>query len=181
MEQALGWIGAIIEWVGQFFPRWKVIDTRHAWIKWVHGKRIETGGAGIVWYWPAVTQFYFHPTARQNFDLRAQTVTTADEVPVLVGGLISYQIVDIEKAVGLTWDTDETIRDTALTALHDVVSSKTWTELRDPSKSKELRRELREEAKKALEPYGVRVLKLSLTDLAKTRVLKIAMSNDVIV
>ena len=205
MEAALGWIGAIIEWVGQFVPRWTVVDTRHSWIKWVGARvvregwrfrwdtemKVISGAEGIVWHWPAVTQWYMYPTARQNFDLRAQTVTTKDVlgpndevlepgVPVLVGGLISYQVTDIEKAIGLTWDTDETIRDTALTALHDVVSSKTWAELRDPRKGKELRRELREEAKKALEPYGVKVLKLSLTDLAKTAVLKIAMSNDVI-
>lgn len=146
----------------------------------MRGDRIETGGAGIVWWWPAVTQFYFHPTARQSFDLRAQTITTKDNATVMVGGLISYQIDDITKAVGLTWDTDETIRDIALTVIHDVISSMTWEELRDPNNAKRLKFTLRDEARKVLEPYGVKVLKLSLTDFAKTRVLKVAMSNDTI-
>lgn len=194
MEAALGWIGAIIEWLGQFIPRWTVVDTRHEWIKWC-GARVKwdrgyprwdqemivsSGGAGIIWHWPAVTQWYMYPTARQSFDLRAQTVTTKDEITVLVGGLISYKVTDIEKAIGLTWDTDETIRDMALTVLHDVIEAHDWAWLRDKSNSKALKKELRTEARRVLEPYGVQVLKLSLTDFAKTRVVKIALSNDTI-
>jgi regulator of protease activity HflC (stomatin/prohibitin superfamily) len=180
VAEALGWLGAIVEWLGQFFPRWKVVPTTEGWVKFVKGTRVVSGGAGIVWYWPATTVFMFHPTTRQAIDLRGQTVTTADGVPLLVGGLITYQIFDIEKALAHTWQPDETIRDTALTAVQHVIKTRTYAEVNAQDKTGDLQRALRKEARRVLETYGVRVIKLSITDLARTRVVKVSLTSDTV-
>lgn len=180
MDQALGWIGAIIEWFGQFFPRWRVVPTTHGWVKWVKGSTVKSGGAQIVFWWPAVTEIKVYPVVRQALDLRPQTISTKDDKPILVGGLITYRIFDIEKALAETWDVDETIKDSALTAIHRVVSKMTWAELKDAEQQDLLDQKLRAAARKVLEPFGVRVMKMSITDMAPTRVLKLAMSTDAI-
>ena len=180
IESALGWIGAIVEWFGQFLPRWTVVDTVHAWVKWRKGTDISSGGAGIVWHWPAVSILKVYPVARQALDLRAQTLSTKEGKTVLVGGLLTFRVNDIERALTQTWDLDETVKDTALTAIHAVITKLTFDEIKAGEQDGSLNKSLRSEARKVLDTYGIFVIKLSLTDLAPTRVIKLAMTTDVV-
>lgn len=169
MDSAFGWLSSLIEWVGQFFPRWTVVAPTHGWIKFVRGHRIVTGGAQIVWWWPATTKFEEYPVARQAVDLRTQTMTTSDNKVIAIGGLVVYEISDLEKILAHTFDPEQTIKDIAMGAIHDVCSAKTWNEL----KSKGFDRDLRREVAKRLLPYGVRVIRTTLSDLAPARVIKL--------
>lgn len=192
MEQALGWLGAIVEWLGQFFPRWTLVDTTQAgvkfisrfrrlsWRKWESYMEVRAFGPGIQFHWPARTVLKIHPVARQTLDLRPQTISTADAKPLLIGGLITYRLFDIEKALAHTYDVDTTVKDAALTAIHSVAARMTWDDLKGAEQSGELDKKLRYEARKVLEPYGVKVIKMTVTDLAPTRVIKLAMSSDTI-
>lgn len=192
MEQALGWLGALIEWFGQFFPRWTLVNTTEAGVKWIARWRrtsrwswetymeVRPFGPGIQFHWPVKTELKVHPVARQTLDLRPQTISTADTKPLLVGGLITYRIFDIERALAHTFDVDATVKDAALTAIHAVAARMTWDDLKAAEQSAELDKRLRHEARKVLEPYGVKVIKMTVTDLAPTRVIKLAMSSDTI-
>jgi regulator of protease activity HflC (stomatin/prohibitin superfamily) len=173
VSEAFVWLSDLIKWFGEFFPRWRIVNTTKGAVKWVWGKRVVKLGPGWHVYWPFSTQFQMYPTARQATDLRPQVVTTADNRTVLVGGLITYEIVDIEAILARTYDPEETIADIALTAFHSVCCRKTWAELRDGQTSGMLDKEIRFVARKFLGPYGVRVLKTSLTDLAPTQVMKL--------
>jgi hypothetical protein len=62
--------------------------------------------------------------------------------------------------------------------VHDVCCQRTWEELKQEQRTGKLDRELRREAKKGLESYGVRVLKMTLTDLAPCRVFKLATNTS---
>lgn len=193
MESALGWLGALIEWFGQFFPRWTIVNTTEAGVKWITRWRrtsrwtwvsyieVQAFGPGMQFHWPVRTELLKHPVARQTLDLRPQTLSTADDKPILAGGLISYRIHDIEKALAHTEHIDSTIRDAALSAIHSVITKMTWSELKAAEQSEELDKKLRLAARRVLEPYGVRVIKMSITDLAPTRVIKLAMSSDTII
>lgn len=180
MESAVAWIGAIFNWLGAFIPRWVIIDSTHAAVKFVRGSRVVACAAGIIWYWPVTTNLVLHPIARQTANLKSQTIMTSDERTVIVGGLIVFEISDIEKVLAHTFDPDETIKDICLSTIHDVCCQLTWTELHAEQRSGALDRKLRAEAKKDLDRYGVRVIKMTLTDLAPCRVLKLlnAMSQD---
>jgi regulator of protease activity HflC (stomatin/prohibitin superfamily) len=173
-ESAFAWVQGIVEWVGQFFPRWIVVDTTHGWVKWVKGSRVETGGAGIVWHWPATTNFVQYPVVRQATELPTQTMETTDGKTIVVGTLIVYEIKDLRKILAETYDPEQTIKDLAQGAIHDVCSMKAWADLKAPKLDLELRREVA----KRLEPFGVRVLRTTFTNLARTRVLKIVQSNQ---
>lgn len=173
MSEAFVWLSDLVKWFAQFFPRWVIIDTTKAGVKWVWGKHVIKLGPGWHIYWPFSTQFQMYPTARQATDLRPQVITTADNKTILVGGFITYEITDIEAILARTYDPEETIADITLTAFHTVCCRQTWAELREKQTTGALDRQIRFYARKFLAPYGVRVLKTSLTDLAPTSVMKL--------
>jgi regulator of protease activity HflC (stomatin/prohibitin superfamily) len=177
MDAALGWIGWIAEWVGNLIPRWLIVPATHGGVKFVRGAEVRPFGPGVVWYWPAITQTIVYPTARQTVDLRTQTLVTTDGKVVGVGGMVSYRVVDIEALIGKTYDCDQTIKDICAGAISEVVRSASWPDLQ----SEEFGRELRTIMRRRLRPFGVKVLRTTLTDCAPCRVLKIvnAQSADV--
>lgn len=178
MEGALAWISEIARWFGQFVPRWTIVDTTHGAVKFVRGSNVVTLSPGWHLWWPLTTNLVVYPTARQATDLRGQVLATFDDHTILVGGLIVYEIADIEAIVARTYDPEDTIKDIALSAVHDVCCQRTWEELKQEQRTGKLDRELRREAKKGLESYGVRVLKMTLTDLAPCRVFKLATNTS---
>lgn len=173
---ALDWIGQIADWIGRFIPRWEIVDTTQGAVKFVKGARVVALGPGIHWFWPITTTFVKHPTARQATDLRAQTLCTTDDRSIVVGGMVVYEITDIEAILARTYEPDDTIKDVALSAIHDVCCQKSWGELRAAQRAGELDKELRREVARELNRFGVKVLKTTLTDLALCRVLKLVTS-----
>lgn len=178
MEGALAWISELVQWVGRFVPRWVIVDTTKGAVKFVRGRRVQALGPGLWWYWPATTNLTIYPTARQAVDLRTQTIVTKDDRSIAAGALIVYEIVDIEAIVARTYDPEETVRDVALSAVHDVLCQYTWGELREGVRTGAVDTALRQEAQRGLRTYGVKVLKMTLTDLAPCRVLKLLTTQE---
>jgi regulator of protease activity HflC (stomatin/prohibitin superfamily) len=178
MDGAFAWIGQIVEWFGQFFPRWTIIRTTHAGVKFVKGKKTVALGPGWHVWWPLTTDLLVHPVARQAADLRTQTLMTTDGKTLVVGGLIVYEIKDIEAILAHTWDPDQTIKDITLSAIHDVLVRMSWVEVRTGQELGTLGLKLRRRARRELDKYGVRVLRVTITDLAQTRVYKLMQSTS---
>lgn len=178
MEAAFAWLGKLMEWVGEFIPRRVILDPTMGGCKFVGGKKVKVMGPGVHWYWPFWTAFHTYPTARQADDLRSQTVVTTDDRTVVVGGMIVYEVSDVEKILAHTYKPQDSIRDIALTAIHDVICQMSWEELRAAQRSGILDRKLKSECYQALKPYGVTTLKVQLTDLAPARVLRLVQSTQ---
>jgi regulator of protease activity HflC (stomatin/prohibitin superfamily) len=177
MEGALSWLGDLMQFIGKFFPRVVIITTTHAGIKFVRGHKVVVLEPGVHVYWPLVTELESYPVARQAVDLRSQTLVTMDEKTIAAGALIVYEIRDIESILAHTYDPEDTVRDVALSAVHDVLCRLTWAEIRDSIKNDTLEKALKHEAYRGLTSYGVRVLRLTLTDLAPCRVIKLLNEN----
>lgn len=173
---ALDWIGQIADWIGRFIPRWEIVETTHGAVKFVKGARVVALGPGVHWFWPITTEFVSYPVARQAVNLRSQTLCSTDNKSIVVGGMVAYEITDIEAIVARTYEPDDTIREIALSAIHDVCCQKSWSELQAAERSGALNRELRREVAKELDQFGVKVLKARLTDLALCRVIKLMTS-----
>jgi len=178
VEGAFAWLSQLIAWFAQFVPRWQIITTTHGGVKFVRGSKVVPLGPGFHVYWPLVTELIMYPIARQAVDLRTQTFVTSDDKVIAVGGLIVYEIKDIAAILAYTFDPEETIRDIAAGALHDVCCQKSWDELKAGQRNGSLNRELRKDVAKGLDSYGVKVLKTTLTDLAPCRVLKVISSTS---
>jgi len=185
---ALDWIGQIADWLGRFIPRWTIVETTHGAIKFRSFRLrnllrfrapqmdVIAFGPGVHVFWPAASEFVAYPITRQATDLRAQTLCTTDDRSIVVGGMVVYEIYDIEKIVARTYEPDDTIRDVALSAVHDVCCQKSWAELKQAQRDGSLDRELKKEVSRELDKFGVKVLKTTLTDLALCRVLKLMTS-----
>lgn len=178
MTEAFTWVQWIAEWFAKLIPRWTIVDTTQAYVLWRKGDEVYSGGAGIIWWWPAWSRLQVHPVVRQALDLRAQILTTRDGKSILAGGLIAYRIYDIRKALVDTYDPDDTIKDVSLTVLHTVLTRMSWEEILDAERQGILTLALRKEAKRVLEPYGVRPMKFAITDLAPAKVYKHAVSSS---
>ena len=174
MDSALGWLGTIAGWIGQFVPKWQIIAATQAGVKFVRGAKVVSLQPGIHWWWPATTIMQIYPTARQTVDLRTQTLVTTDDKVVGVGGMVTYRVVDIEALLGRTFDADQTIKDICAGAISEVVRTATWPDLQ----TQEFERELRSIMRRRLRPFGVRCIKATLTDCSPIRVLKIVQSTS---
>lgn len=185
MEGAFSWIGAIAERLGSLFPRLYIMDSTHGAVKfvsfrlrwWMEYPEIVKLPPGAHIWWPAASVFMVHPIARQANDLRAQTIVTKDGKTVTVGGMIVFEISDVEKILAHTYDPDDTIRDVALSCVHDVCIQYTLDELLEASRKGTLDTAMRREARKQLDTYGVDVSKVALTDLAPCWVLRTVGGN----
>jgi regulator of protease activity HflC (stomatin/prohibitin superfamily) len=174
---ALEWISQIAEWFGRFIPRVVILDTRNGGVKFVRGGKVKVCAPGrIVVYWPIVTIFDTYPVVRQTDDLRTQTIVTADDKTISIGGMIVYTVSDIETLLTSVYSVERSINDMCLTAIHDVCCNMTWDVLKGEQRRGTLDTKLRNESQKALKDYGISVQKVMLTDLAPCRVLKIVQS-----
>lgn len=178
MENAFAWLGKVMEWIGDFIPKRVILDVTMGGCKFIGGRKVKVLGPGVHWYWPFWTQLHTYPTARQADNLSSQTVVTTDDRTVVVGGMIVYEVADIEKILAHTYKPQDAIRDLALTAIHDVICQLSWEELKSAQRSGALDRKLRSECRAALLPYGVTTLKVQLTDLAPARVVRLVQSSQ---
>lgn len=180
MDAAFAWLGNIMTWFGDFIPKVVVLPTTDRAVKFVGGSRVVAMEPGFHVYWKFRTRWVQLPVVAQTLDLRPQKLVTADDKTVLIGSLVSYEINDITKALAETWNVDATIKDAVLRAGTRVVLAHDWEGLKNEARKGTLDTKLRGEAQKALEPYGVRVLEMSLTDLAPTKVYSLAQATNVI-
>jgi len=185
MEAAFAWIGDIIQWFGQWFPRWAIVDTTQGWIKWVGGSKVRTGKHGIVWWWPARTKLLILPIVRDSINCKSQTITLQSGETIFIELVVIYEIGDIEKLAANTAEPIATIADLTMGAgLYVVEGYESWGEMQKQSirqpraRDSEFYRALKIEVQKALEPYGVTVLNVFLQNKAKCRVLKLVNSQE---
>jgi regulator of protease activity HflC (stomatin/prohibitin superfamily) len=176
MDSALAWIGQIAAWLGAFIPRWNILDTTEAAIKFKRGKNPVFCGPGIHWYWPVLSTWHVYPTARQADRLQTQTIVTMDDKIIVVGGLIVYRVGDLLKLLTTTHNPATTVTDITLTSIHEICCRLSWEQLKDEQRKGTLDTKLKNAAQYDLVSYGVLVEKVMLIDLSPARVLKVMQS-----
>lgn len=190
MDSALAWVGQIAAWIGQWIPRWIVLDSTMGAVKfeWFFlpascrrfkgSLRTTIWGPGIWWYWPATTLIGTYPTAFQTDNLPSQTMETADGVAITVGGMVTYTVEDVGKLLTQTHSGVKMIQALALAAVHDVCCNLSWPDLREAQRRGTLDTKLRNAVQRQLTDFGVRVVKCMLTDMAKARVYRLIQSTQ---
>lgn len=190
MDAALGWIGAIIEWIGKFFPRFATLEMNQGALKtegfflpprfrrFKDDCRITVMGPGLHWWWPATTTFERYPTAYQTDNLPSQTIETPDGATVTVGGMISYRITNLGLLLPFCHEPIKVIQTVTLPAIHQVVCRLPWAELQEQQRKGTINTKLRNEAKKRLAEFGIEVSDVELTDLARARVFRLIQSTQ---
>jgi Membrane protease subunits, stomatin/prohibitin homologs len=172
MDSAFAWIGQIIEWFGNFIPRLRIIRSTHAGVKYVRGARVIELKPGLHFYWPLTTEVEVIPVARQTHNLVTQTLTTKDNVSVIIGAVVIYEINSIVDALSNNWDVSDTISDVTQMAVVAVVNNWDYIDLRNQLSAK-VENELSIETRKQLKPFGVKVLRCGISDFSQCRVYRV--------
>lgn len=168
MEAALGWIGEIFEWIGEFIPRWELVRATEGCVKFLPGGKTKVLGPGIHWYWPATTELETVPVVRQVADCQPQTLMTKDNEPVYVSGIVIYTISNLHAYMVENYDADDNMDDVLQTAIRKAIVNRTFEQIQEARA--DVDNILTREAQKALVEFGIEVEAARLTDFAKARV-----------
>lgn len=185
METAFGWIGQIFGFILNLIPHIQLVNAVHEGVKFKSGRFIipikcDNGTwipyldfksrkipalkwyrSGVHFYFPLVTECQVVPVKRQTTNLVVQNLLTKDSNRVSVSGILVFEVKDSVKLLTECWDYEDTIRDLCLTAIKKVVVSNNLEDLTDVKMDKILTQQMRKE----LNPYGVAVIKMTLSDV----------------
>jgi hypothetical protein len=177
MGAAFEWIGLIAQWIGAFIPRWVILDTTEGAVKYVRGKPKFCAPGGVYWYWPVMTLWQQYPMARQTDRLECQTIESKDGKTFIVAGTITYMVVDLLALLTTTHSATTNTRELAASAVHDICCDYDYADVQVKNQKGTLKTELKNEAQRQLAEYGIKVLKVQVTSLARARVYKISQST----
>jgi len=172
MTELFSLLGEFIKTLVCWVPRLGICRATHGGVKFIRGWKVKRIWPGMFWYLPITTEIEVIPTARQSINLPAQTLVTKDGRSVFISTVLTCEITDPLKAVGHAWDTTDTIMDLGASAALQIVTGRTFAELRD-NLAGEVCEELVKEAQKLLRPYGVKILQGRLSDFAECRVFRL--------
>ena len=161
MDQALGWIGQLVEWVASFIPHYVHVKATHMCVMFTRG-HTTVKGPGLHWYLPFWSDPMMYPIKRQTLNLPPQVLTTKDVREILASVVVTYEIDDIHKALVDTYDFEDTIRETSQGAVKKVISAKTFDEILN--NQHEIDVELCRRIRSVIRPFGVRVVEAVITD-----------------
>jgi regulator of protease activity HflC (stomatin/prohibitin superfamily) len=165
-----GWLDDLVRGLLQLVPRPLLVKATHAGVMFTRS-RARRIGPGLHWYWPVWSEALTYPVKRQSLNLPPQTLLLKDGETVVVSVAVVYDIDDVYRALVETYELLDTIRDVAQAAVKQVLLGKTLAALRDEQQG--LDTELTRRARSLLHPYGIRVIRAYVTDLAKTRVYRV--------
>ena len=165
MEGAFSWLGHLVEFLGRFIPRLLIVEATHGGVAFVRGHKVKPLQPGLHVYWPIWTAVSTLATVRQTTKLPEQALTTSDGVSVIVGGMIRYEIDDIQKALAESYDVEGVLVDESLAAFGESITGHTFDDIQGDRQA--VNRALTARVRKGLDGYGVKVLRAQLTDFAK--------------
>jgi hypothetical protein len=120
--------------------------------------------SGICIYCKFFTDIEIYPTARQTTSLQYQALMTKNGRTIAVSTIIAYEVVDLLKAFGETWDIEDIIKDISLAKVRLLLTSMTFEDISKEQIS--LDEKLSLAIRLELENYGINVIKAYFTDLA---------------
>lgn len=141
------------------------------------GLRFKKDGSTVVilpgfqWYWPVFTEIELLPVVRQSSNLPPQSLISKDGMVVAASLVVTYKIDDIGVALGENWEVEKSIEDIGSAAAVKTIASREFKELAENLDGL-IGKELTESCRKLLRPFGVRVLKVHVTDFAPATVIR---------
>ncbi len=172
------WLSDIFNGILKFVPRPLIVRATHGGVKWVFGKGIKEIKPGWRWVWPLTTDWEVIVTARQTNNLLNQSLVTKDMKQVAAGIIVIFSIRDVIQAIGQkNWDVNTTINDIASSAVVDVVTKWTLTDLMQELTGK-VEVELTRVCRGKLRQFGVYVHRCSFTDFSPCKTVKLINSMN---
>lgn len=134
------------------------------------GKLARVLEPGVHWLWPLrIEETLSETVTPRTTNLPVQTVTTVDDVQVSIAALVTWEVADVAKLLLEAAEHQEAMLDTATGVLASSVMAVRWADLQGDEFARTLRTDIKKKAKR----WGIRVIDVQLTDLAKTQTYRV--------
>jgi len=160
------WLRELIQRLTCFIPRPLLLTDYEAGVRVTWGKWNKRIFSGLFWYIPLFQKIIYMEIQTQVVDLRGQSVQTKDGLSVIVSGAIQYSIKDVYKAIFNVQNVDVSLETLALGIILEYVKKHT---LKECQEEMVLNKEILKGIKEAAQGWGVKIEKVYITDLDKTR------------
>lgn len=134
------------------------------------GKFHRTIGPGLSFKIPIVEEAISCKTCITTLRLPPQTLTTLDDMPVVVSAIIKYQVRDVKAFLLDIWDAHDVLGDVAMGAIRLAIGAKSYGQLVHEDAPEQ---EVLEAVRKEVNKYGFRVHKITFTDLGRVKSLRL--------
>lgn len=153
-----GWLGGFVEWIFKWVPVYAIVRVNELGVKYPRGLDAVELKPGMHWYVPNLTSIVKHHAAHQVLRVAPLSLETSDGVPVQVGMVLTYRIVDVLKFEVENWDADDSLDEVAQGELQEIVTSSPWDDLKGAtSEGTRLGGKLARRMSKALGRFGIEV------------------------
>lgn len=168
----MSWVQALLEWLRTFWPFVIVMQWERG-IRYWRG-RVVGGNLEPDWYW--CVPFFMHvevvPVTPDILKLWNLCVSTQDNVGIRLRANVRYEIVDAVAAWNNVQDYKDNLADEARTHIARVVRKQEYTVLL--ADQDRVERDCKNEMNKVVRDWGIRVIRVGLTDFIKTKDISLA-------
>lgn len=133
------------------------------------GRYTRTLAPGLHLKIPIVEEAILANTCVSTLRLPPQTLTTKDDVPVVVSAIVKYQIKNVRDYIMAIYDRQDVLADVTMGAIRMAVNGLVYADLVAQPPEDALRTSVRREVGR----YGFDVLKVTFTDLGRVKSLRL--------
>jgi regulator of protease activity HflC (stomatin/prohibitin superfamily) len=123
------------------------------------GKFLEVYKPGLYFKIPFLDSIWYCTVITQSIDIPPQSITTADGKNVVVKGIIRFSVVDIKTFLLTITQPADVLTDTTGGMIREIIEDTRWEGIIDIDKK------LTTEVGKFVKKWGIKVEKVTLTDL----------------
>ena len=124
---------------------------------------------GLHWKLPLADNALTTSTVITTMALRPQTLTTRDDLTIVISAIVKYHIADVRAYLLDIWDSADVLNDVTLGAIKETIASVDYSDLQEKSIESHVLAMVGKEAEK----FGVDVHKVTFSDLGRVRSLRL--------
>ncbi len=166
----------IIDFIAGFWNvlrPWVVVNEFEGGVILRFGRYHRKLNPGLHWKLPVADAAVTTSTAITTMALRPQTLTTRDDLTVVISAIVKYHIADVRAYLLDIWDSADVLNDVTLGAIKETVASVDYSDLQSPTIEENVLAIVQEEAAK----FGVHVQKVTFSDLGRVRSIRLITSE----
>lgn len=171
----LDWLKELVSSIGGKLLPFQVIKVAHQAGVLRFGKYHRTCSPGFHWKWPFAEEFVAENTAITTQPVGPQTLTTLDDVAIVVSGIVKYQVSDVEKYQTQCWDQVDALRDVTMGAIRKVLCADKY----DTALAEDQERRVLELVRKEVNQFGFKIHRVTFTDLARIKTFRLMTSTRI--
>jgi membrane protease subunit HflK len=169
-------IERILDFITSFWRTlmpWVVVDDTEAGVLLRLGRFQRVISPGLNWKYPLFDAPLVTSTVITTMALRAQTLTTKDDLTIVVAAIVKYHITDVRSYLLDVWDSADVLNDVTMGAIREVVATSDYQYLHEHM----IEEDTLQLVKKETQKFGVEVLNITFSDLGKVKSFRLISDN----